>query len=79
MPPKLKKEEPWQTALGTKVFNPLQAMDMQDAIRKKAKSVTIDGKKFVLSYKLKGKVFYRPEHDFAPCGYLDIDNFLREI
>lgn len=80
MPPfKRKKEEPWQARLGTTVFDPLECMELQDAIGKKAKKVTIGEKTFLLSYKLEGQVFYKPEKGYAPCGYLNMEHFLGEI
>jgi len=78
-PKKKQKEEPWQARLGTKVFNPVQAMEMQDAVRDRADSVVIDDRKFLLTYKVEGKVFYKPENGVAPCGYLNISHFLRTI
>lgn len=74
------KQEEWAAKLGTTTFDPLEVLAIQDAIRVKAKTVEIEGRKFILSYKEKGKVFYSPAEDgiFAPCGWLDIDRFLEE-
>jgi hypothetical protein len=78
-----KKVEPWQAKLGTSTFNPLQVIDMQTALRKRAKSAVVQGRKFLLTYykvKEEQKVFYRPADDsFAPAGHLDVDRFLEEI
>lgn len=76
---KRKKTEVWQSRLGTSAFNPLEVLDMQDAVKKRAKFVTIGGTKFTLSYKHSGKVFYKPVNAFAPSGYLDIEQFLRGL
>jgi len=83
MPPSRKPPEIWQSRLGTNTFNPLEAMELQDAIRKHASSIKLRDKKFLLTYYKVGnnkKVFYRPADDsFVPAGHLDIQQFLKEI
>lgn len=74
-----RKHEVWQTRLGTSTLDPLQVLTMQGAIRKKKSEVVIDGRKYLLSYKIPGQVFYKPEGAFSPAGYLDIEKFLKEL
>ena len=73
-----KKPEPWAARLGTSALDPLQVMDLQEAIRKRAKTALVGGVKFKLSYKKDGTVFYQPaeEGKYSPCGYLDIERFM---
>jgi len=72
---KRNQEEDWQANLGTKNFDPLQIMDLQEAIGKRAASVELSGRKFTLNYEGE-KVFYMPTEGFTPCGYLIIKQFL---
>lgn len=73
------KQEPWAAKLGTTTLDPLQVMDLQDAVRARKKTAVVQGKKFLLSYKGE-QVYYQPAEDgvFAPSGYLDIKRFLED-
>jgi len=83
MPVSRKQPELWQAKLGTNVLDPIEAMDLQDAVRKRSKTAIMRGKKFVLTYYKKegaDKVFYCPADDtFVPAGHLDIKRFLEDI
>jgi len=73
------KWEGWQSRLGTSALDPLQVMDMQEAIRKRRKSVIVQGKEFLLTYYGDNHVYYRPGDDsFAPAGHLNIKRFLED-
>ncbi len=80
MPVFRKKPEEWQSKLGTSTFDPLQVQDMQDAISHHLTTVSVGGRKFLLTYYTTSdgdKVYYRPADDsFAPAGHLDIKKFL---
>ena len=71
--------EEWQARLGTKALNPVQVLDMQEALRERKKRAEIDGRWFKFVYHNDGTVYYTPEEGFAPCGYLIIDKFLEEL
>jgi hypothetical protein len=52
-------------------------MDLQEAVRTRKETATIQGKEFFLTYHGNNQVYYRPADDsFAPAGYLDIKRFL---
>ena len=71
--------ETWQSKLGTTGLNPLQVIQMQDAIKERKKQVRFEhGRLFYLKYKNSNHVYYRPERGFAPAGWLDIEKFLQD-
>lgn len=67
-----KKYEPWEAALGLTSFNPLEAMQLQDAIRNREETVLLGSKTFALHYR-DDKVHYSPVEGYVPCGWLDIE------
>lgn len=73
------KGEEWEDRLGTSSFNPLDILELQDAVRASSPSVVLSGNRvFVLTYS-PGVVHYKPERGFAPCGHLQIDRLLKGI
>lgn len=75
-----KKSEPWQAALGTNALNPLQAMDLQEAVRNNLEKAEIEGKPFTIKYLPDGKtIFYKPVKGGVPCGYVLIERILTNI
>jgi hypothetical protein len=73
-----KKPEEWEEKLGTSYLNPLQVLDMQDAIRERKEFAIVDG--YMFSFKYEGnRVFYKPVDKETPTGYLTIDKFLEEL
>lgn len=74
------RQEEWNARLGSTYLDPLQVIDLQDAIRDRKKSVTVQGTKFLLTYTNSNTVYYQPADDrfFTPAGYLDIKRFLRD-
>ena len=68
---KKQKYEPWEARLGVTSFNPLEAMQLADAIKARQGTVAIGGRNFALTYR-DDKVFYSPVEGFTPCGWLDL-------
>lgn len=67
-----KKYEPWEARLGVSGFDPLEVMQLADAVKNHAETVTFAGKTFNLHYE-GNKVRYSPERGYTPCGWIDID------
>jgi len=77
---KRRHDEVWQARVGTRVFNPLEVMELQEALRGKEKRVKLGDRWFLLRYQDDGEtVFYSPEKGSVPCGYLNIDKLLRSL
>lgn len=79
-----KRTEEWESRLGTSNFNPLEVIELQDAIKKHKIIVSIQNREFSLRYYLSPKtkeemVFYKLSDNFVPCGHLSINRFLRGI
>ena len=77
---KMTKYEHWEAKIGTQSFTPLEILDLQDAVRNREASVTLDDKYrghrvFLLTY-TDLTFHYQPERDFAPRGTLTIKRFL---
>lgn len=69
--------EEWQAKLGTSALDPMQAMDLQEAIRKRKKRANLDGRWFLIKYLSDGEtIHYSPEEGFVPTGYLNIRKFV---
>ena len=76
---KRKAPEPWTAKLGTSALDPLEVIDLQEAIRARKKKADVQGRKFLLTYIGNTTVYYRPAGDeFVPAGYLDISRFLED-
>jgi hypothetical protein len=74
-----KKTETWQARLGTSL-NPIQVLEMQDAVRARETRVRMEGKWFELRYSSDGEtVQYVPLRGFVPTGYLNIAKLLRSL
>jgi hypothetical protein len=67
-----RKAEDWEAKLGVSGFNPLEVMQLADAVKLRSESVTLGSRTFNLRYE-EGKVHYSPERDYAPRGWIDID------
>lgn len=78
------KSEEWETRLGTSGFNPLDVLELQDAVRNREHSVhlTDSNQTLILTYKVRSDgevVHYKPERGFVPIGTLNIDHLLRGL
>jgi len=71
-----RKVEDWEAQIGTTSFDPLEAMDLVDAIKARKKSVVLGERTFYLDYDPK-RVHYRPDRGFVPCGWIDLDRIER--
>jgi hypothetical protein len=58
--------------------DPLQLLEIRDAVRKNAPQVDLDGKKFNIDYKENG-FWISPVHGFAPCGEFNGKTAFQEI
>jgi hypothetical protein len=67
-----RKAEDWEAKLGVSGFDPLEVMQLADAVKLQSESVTLGGRTFHLRYK-EGKVHYGPDRGYVPCGWIDID------
>jgi hypothetical protein len=72
-----KKYEPWEARLGVTSFDPLEVIQLVDAIRARAETVTLTSGTFKLKYE-PGRVHYSPERGFTPTGWIDIERIERE-
>lgn len=68
---KKQRVEDWEARLGTTSFDPLEVMQLADAIKDRKETVLLGSRNFALSYR-GDRVFYSPVEGFAPCGWLDI-------
>ena len=76
---KHRREEKWQAKLGVSAFDPLQTIELQDAIRRRDEIVLIGKREFQLTYysTVEGeKVHFTPVEGFIPMGHLDVKRFL---
>jgi hypothetical protein len=74
--PRKAKAEDWETRLGTGSFNPLEILELSDAVRERRGTVVIGGTNYALSYRNE-RVFYCPVEGFIPCGWLEISRIER--
>jgi hypothetical protein len=78
---KHRREEKWESKLGTSSFDPLEVIELQDAIRQRIVVARIGGRQFELTYYSAEdgeKVHYSPLEGFVPSGNLDIKRFLED-
>lgn len=74
-----KAEEKWQAKVGTSSFNPLEIMDLQDAVKLRKKKIKLGEREFILEYREDGKVvYYHPSDGFAPAGYIEIRRLMED-
>jgi len=62
--------EVWEKKLGLQSFDPLQLLELADAVRERRETVNL-GKNFSLVYR-EEKVFYSPVDGYTPCGWIAI-------
>lgn len=75
-----KRTEPWQAKVGTSALNPIQVMELQDAVRDRKDMVSLEGISFQLRYSDDGEtVQYVPVKGWTPTGFLNIAKLLRSI
>lgn len=73
------KPEKWAAKLGTTALNPLQVIDLQDAVRARKKKVKLEERWFVIKYLPDGEtIYYSPEGGYVPSGYLNIQRLLED-
>ena len=76
---KKRTQELWQSKLGTSALNPIQVMELQDALKERAVRVQLEGRWFSIRYEPDGKtIYYSPEEGYTPSGYLNISHFLSD-
>lgn len=66
-----RKVEDWEAAIGTSSFDPIEAMDLVDAIKARKDRVLLGDRTFFLDYE-PTRVHYCPERGFVPCGWIDL-------
>lgn len=64
--------EEWQAKLGTTNFDPLEAIDLVDAVKARKKRAKIGDRMFTLNYEAT-RVYYSPVDGFAPSGWLELE------
>lgn len=80
--PHRKRQEEWQAKLGTSALNPLEVLDLQEAIKAKKKIAVLQGRKFHISYyreEGEDKIHYKPVEGFTPCGFLLVKKIMGEF
>jgi hypothetical protein len=64
--------------LGEKDLNPIQLMQLYEAVKVESPQADLQGELFDLQYN-EGKVFYRKHDDLLPCGWTSIDSLRNQL
>jgi len=76
-----KKKPSWEA--GTKIMDtwpdPLQLLEIRDAVRKGATKVTLDGREFTIKYRENGDFSIWPVEGFVPGGHFELEYAFKEL
>lgn len=64
--------------LGRNELNPLQIIDLYNAVKEEAPQADLRGTLFDLEY-AKGKVFYRKHGAMLPCGWTSVESLKSQL
>lgn len=75
---KLFREETIAVDKRAKALNPLQKIDLRDAVKQGATEAKIQSRWFYIKY-VGTKIWYEPVQGYVPCGWVEKEKVLSEV